>query len=1101
MKKILLAMIFLSMAFTSRLFAQGSTTSAINGRVIDSKGEAIPGANVIAVQASTGTQYGNITDTNGFFRLSNMAPGGPYTVTISFVGYENFKQDNIFLALGQTLQINTSLKESTQQLQAVEITANANDVFDGNRTGQQTIVDRSTIQEIPSIGRSIQTFWQLNPMANIQPQSDNNTSLEASIAGMNNRFNALYIDGAVNNDVFGLAGNGSNGGQTGVAPISMDAIDQFQVSVAPFDVTVSGFAGGAVNAITRSGSNDVTGSAYYFDRNQNLAGETPTDVTGAKRSKLADFSSRLYGFRVGGPIVKNKAFFFINGEIQNQQTPQPFDANNYTGTSSVTDLQNLITTLKSAPFNYDPGGYTNNTNTLKSQKFLVRLDFNLGKVTKLTLRHSYVHAENVSAYVSTPQAINFYNNAIDFPSTTNSSSLELKSNFNRSSNNLILGSTLVRDNRNPFGQNFPSVTIYDGTGTIYLGSEQYSTANDLNQNILTFTDNFQLYRGKHTITFGTNDEYYYAYNLFIRQAYGAYTYGSLNDFMTKQLPISYARSYSLVDNIVGDGSAAAAKFHGYQLGAYAQDEYQVNDRFKATLGLRIDIPIFSMPTPVNSDFNSTTIPLLKAQGYDLQGAQTGKFIGSHIQLAPRFGFNYDIKGDKATQLRGGIGIFSSRMPLVWPGGAYNNTGTTVGGVFYSTSVTPNLLPSLWDYPKYNQQPPTTIVSGAPSGEIDLFGNNVKLPQVLKLDLAVDQKLPWGMVGTLEGLYTKYLNTLFYTNANLTTTGITYPYPGAFSKVPLYPGTTIAPQYSYIMVASNISKGYAYNIAASVTTNFSKGFNAYLSYCYGDSYSVNDLTSSQNNSQWRYRSTVTGQNLDKEDRRSIYSMGSKIIAQVSYRKEYLNHLASQISLLYTGQSGTPYSYLYSDGGKLTKVNTVSEELVYVPKTESDANLVDATVKDAQGVSHTITANQQWDALNDFISKDKYLSNHRGQFADRFSNRTPFRNIVDLRFLQDFYITTGSGKRNTLQFSLDMFNLTNFLNKNWGRMYYISSGEYLFESYAGTDPNTHAPEFTYTNGFDKSGNRISNYKPWTNSILDNNLRSSRWQMQVGVRYIFD
>ncbi len=1099
MKKSLLVLFTLIMFCSAELFAQGSTTSAINGRVVDSKGTAIPGANVVAVLTSSGTQYGNITGADGYFRIPNMAPGGPYKVTISFVGFENFQKDNVYLTLGQTFQINATLSESTQQLQEVTVVAGPNDVFDGNRTGQQTIVDRQTIREIPSIGRSIQTFWQMNPMANIQPQGDNNTSLTASIAGMNNRYNALYIDGAVNNDVFGLAGNGSNGGQTGVAPISMDAIDQFQVSVAPFDVTVSGFAGGAVNAITRSGSNDVSGSAYYYVRNQNLAGKTPTDDPTVTPKKLADFSSRLYGFRVGGPIIPNKAFFFLNGEIQNQQTPQPFDPNNYAGTSSVSDIRNLITTLKNAPFNYDPGGYTDNTNSLKSQKFLARFDFNLGKVTKLTLRHSYVHAENISAYASSPKAINFYNNAVFFPSTTNSTTLELKSNFERTSNHLILGSTFVRDNRNPYGHPFPSVTIYDGSGTIYLGSEQYSTANELNQNVITLTDNFEIYKGKHTITIGTNDEYYYAYNLFIRQAYGAYTYGSLSDFMNKQLPLSYARSYSLVDDVIGDGSKAAAQFHGYQLGAYAQDEYQVNDRLKATLGLRIDIPMFNEPTPDNTDFNTNTVPLLTAQGYDLQGAKTGKFIGTHFEFSPRFGFNYDIKGDKTTQLRGGIGIFSSRVPLVWPGGAYNNTGTTVGGVYYS-GTNPN-LPSLWNYPKYNQQPPTTIVAGAPSGEIDLFSTKFKLPQVLKVDLALDQKLPWGIVGTAEVLYSKFLNNLFYQNINLTTAGITHPYPGPYAELPLYPGTTIAPQYSYIMLATNINKGYAYNAVAMLRKNFSKGFQATLSYSYGDSYSVNDLTSSQNNSQWRYRPTVLGQNMDKKVMRSNFSMGSKILAQASYRKEYLNHLASQISLLYTGQSGLPFSYLYSDGGKLTKVNSVNETLIYIPKSEADANLVDATVTDASGNSHTITAAQQWAALNDLISGDKYLSKHRGEFADRNSSRTPFRNIIDLRFLQDVYITTGNGKRNTLEFSLDMFNLTNFLNKDWGRMYYISSGEYMVESYKGNDPNTGAPQFTYINGFDKSGNRIDNYKPWNNSIIDNNLRSSRWQMQIGLRYIFN
>lgn len=1095
MRKVLLLCGVLAMIGAYNVFGQGATTSSIAGRVLDTNGEALPGANLQVVQTNTNTQYGNSTDAEGYFRIANMLPGGPYTITVSFVGYENYVEDNVFLTVGQTYQLKATLNESAQQLQQVTVTAK-NDVFDGNRTGQQTIVDRQTIAEVPTLGRSIQTFWQINPFANIQPQGDNNTSLTASIAGMNNRYNALYIDGAVNNDVFGLAGNGSNGGQTGVAPISMDAIDQFQISVAPFDIRESGFAGGSVNAVTRSGSNDVSGSAYYFVRNQNMAGKTPTDDPNATRKKLADFTSKLYGFRLGGALVKDKAFFFINGEIQNQETPQPFDPSTYIGASSQTDISNLVSALKNSPFSYDPGDYTNNANTLKSQKFLARFDFNLSPINKLTIRHSYVHAENISALSSSTQAIRFYNTAILFPSTTNSTALELKSNFAHSSNHLTLGSTLVRDDRNPYGSPFPALTIYDGTGTIYAGSEQYSTANQLNQNILTLTDNFELYRGKQTITIGTNNEYYYAYNLFIRQAFGSYTYGSLADFMNKAAPLNYARSYSLVDDVIGDGSKAAAEFHGMQLGAYAQDEIQFSDRFKATFGFRLDLPIFSEATPVNSDFNSNSVPLVEGDGYKLHGARTGKFLKSTPLFSPRIGFNYDVNGDNTTQLRGGIGIFTSRIPLVWPGGAYNNTGTTVGGVYYASAV-----PSIWDYPTWNNQPPTTIVAGAPSGEIDLFAHNFRLPQVLKFDLALDRRLPGGVIGTVEGLYTKYMNNLFYTNANVRQSDVNRSYySGPYAAIPHFSGGTNSPAYTYIMLATNTSKGYAYNFALSLSKQWNQGMQALVSYSYGDSFTVNDLTSSQNNSQWRYRPTLTGQNDDMRVMRSGFSMGGKILAQLSYRKEYAGFMASQLSLLYSGQSGTPYSYLYSDGGKLTNVNSVSENLVYIPKTQAEASLVDATVTDANG-PHVITADQQWAALDKFISDDKYLSKHRGEFAERNSNRTPFRSILDFRFLQDFFVDMPNGKRNTLEFSLDIFNLGNLLNKDWGRMYYISNGEYQLETYKGVDATTNMPTFTFTNAFDRSGAELKDYKPWTNSILDNNLRSSRWQMEIGLRYIFN
>jgi len=1099
-QKLVLSLLTIMFFGTVNVMAQGTTTSSLNGRVLDGNGEPIPGATVIAVHGPTGTEYGNSSDFNGYFRIANMNAGGPYTITISSVGFENYIENNVFLTLGQAFQINAKLSESVQQLNAVEVVANPNDVFDGNRTGQQTVITEETINEVPTIGRNIQDYWTMNPMANIQPTGQNATSLSASIGGMNARMNSLYIDGAVNNDVFGLSASGTNGGQTGVAPISMDAIGQFQVSVAPFDVTVSGFAGGAVNAVTRSGTNEVEGSAYYFLRNQNLAGKTPTDDPTFERQKLDNFSSKIYGMRLGGALVKNKVFYFINAEGQDSQTPQPFDAKNYSGASSIAQINNLVNVLKN-DFNYNPGGYTANTNKLTSQKFLAKIDWNLSKVHKLTFRHSYVHATNISANRSSVQNINFYNTAINFPSTTNSSAIELKSNFANSSNHLTVTGTLVNDNRNPNGANFPFVKIYDGSGTINIGSEQYSTANQLKQNIFTFTDNFELYKGKHTLTFGTHNEIYYAYNLFMRQAFGSYTYPSVASFLSADsVPTSYARSYSLVDNVIGDGSKAAAQFHGFQLGFYAQDEFQANERLKMTLGLRLDIPTFNEPTPTNSSFNNTTISQLQAQGYSLDGARTGKFIGSHLLFAPRFGFNYDVSGDKSTQLRGGIGVFNSRVPLVWPGGAYNNTGTTVGGVYMRGPGTPSIWSTInGSNPIWQNQPPTTIVAGSPSGQIDLFSPNFKLPQVAKLDIAVDQKLPWGMVGTFEFLYTKFLHNLIYSNLNLQAPQKSGHYAGAFSKLPYYSldankTNAVDKNYSYIMLAQNTNKGYAYNLAATLSKQFTNGFQANVSYSYGDSYVVNDLTSSQNNSQWRYRPTVIGRNYDRYAQRSINSMGHRIFAQVSYKKKYLNnHMGTQLSLIYNGQSGTPFSYVYADGGKLTNANSASgTALMYIPKNEADAHLVD--IKDDKG-NVTYTAHQEWVALDNYIKSDKYLDNHRGEFSKRNVSRTPFRNILDLRILQDFYLPMANGKTNTLQLSLDIFNFTNLLNKNWGRMYYVSNNSYYMMNYKGTDASNN-PTFTF-DGVSKG----KDFKPWNNAIIDNNLRSSRWQMQVGVRYIFN
>jgi YD repeat-containing protein len=1073
MRRILqLALTLLITASFSTVFGQGTTTSALNGQVVDANGSALPGATVLAVHTPTGSQYGNVSDVEGYFRISGMQVGGPYTVTISFVGYKPYQQSGVFLTLGQTFRIKAVLEEESTQLEGVEIIASANDVFDGNKTGQSTIIDEGTINTLPTVSRSLTDFTRLNPLVNIQGDA-------IEIAGMNNRYNAIYIDGAVNNDVFGLAASGTNGGQTGVSPISIDAIEQFQVAVAPFDVTQSGFAGGSINAVTRSGTNEFEGSAYGFLRNQKLSGKTPTDDPDFEREQLDEFTAKTMGFRIGGPIVKNKVFFFANAEMQRDETPRPFNAATYTGDASTADIQALVTKLKSE-YGYDPGTYTNNASYLNSDKVIAKIDWNLSKNHKLSVRHSYVKAENLQANQSGTTSINFQNASVYFPSTTNSSALELKSNFGSNmSNHLTIGATFVNDDRDQAGDPFPFVRISDGAGSIAFGSEEFSTANQLKQDVITVTDNFQIFKGRHTFTIGTHNEFYKSYNLFIRQAFGSYNYDSLSGFMNNLNADNYNVSYSLVDTKVGDGSAGAAEFGGMQLGVYGQDEFQATDRLKLTLGLRIDMPIFGDKTLENTPFNTTTVGLIEAAGYDLKGAKTGEFIGSSVLFAPRFGFNYDVTGDRSTQLRGGLGIFNSRIPLVWPGGAYNNNGLTVGGDF-KTNVPFN---SQWDGQPRNVAPG----QGDPSGQIDLFAADFKLPQVFKANLAVDQKLPWGMVGSFEALYTKFLNNIFYENLNIR------PAATQLSGTPddrnkYNRSSPVDPTYTGIYLASNTNKGYTYNLSATVAKPFSNGFTSSLSYTWNDAFSVYDGTSSQNSSQWRGLHSVNGRNVFDEAMRSDFSMGSRVIAQLSYRKEYLGFGASQISLFYNGQSGRTYSYIYDDSGNLTREDSRERSLVYIPATQSDINLVSTS-------SYTVSPAEQWADLDAFIKSDKYLSEHRGEYADRNQSRSPFEGVVDFRFLQDFYIQTASGKRNTLQVSLDIFNITNLINQDWGRRYFVSDGgnfqsaELLrFEGWA--DAAQTVPNFTYRKGAD--------YQPW--QIDDSGFQSSRWQMQIGLRYIF-
>ncbi len=702
------------------------------------------------------------------------------------------------------------------------------------------------------------------------------------------------------------------------------------------------------------------------------------------------------------------------------------------------------------------------------------------------VRHQYTKAEQTSPSNSSTTNLRFANSGIYFPSTTNSSAIELKSNINsQMSNSLILGLTFVRDDRDPMGSNFPYVRIKDGNSNIYFGSEEFSTGNQLNQDIITLTNNFELYKGKHTFTFGTHNEFYKMYNLFVRQTFGSYQFNSLSDFLSGAPAYQFDRTFSAVDDVTGDGSKAAAEFNALQIGFYAQDEVQVNERLKVTVGLRADIPMFLDKPRVNEDFNNNVVPQLEQAWLTLDIPKTGEMPKPTVMLNPRFGFNYDVNGDQTLQIRGGAGLFTSRIPYVWPGASFQNNAVMTGGMRVTAAGSPELIFN----PDWNNQP--SLPPTQPSGQVDIFAKNFKFPKVFRASVAVDKKLPWGMVGTLDFTYTKNINNVLYYNLGyvkngaLTGTGDKRP---IWSKVDLSDTTVskVRGKYTDIIFGTNTNKGYSYNITAQLQKNFDKGFAGSIAYTYGHAKTMNDGISSQNSSQWRVPN-VRGKN-DLDYAVSNFSPGSRIVGFLSYRKEYLKHTATTVTLFYTGQSGELYSYGYADGSsKFLGEDNQSLELIYVPKNRNDINLVDITVGES-----TLTADQQWEDLNAFIEADDYLSGRRGQYAERNSSRTPFTNLFDLRIAQDFYVNVG-GKRNTLQVAFDVFNIGNLINKDWGRIYY-SSGAY-YSNYPlikmeGFESDNTTPKFS----FKKPTGEI-----W--SIDDSGILSSRWQGQLTIRYIFN
>jgi len=1076
MKKFYL--LFAALFATAAVFSQGVTTSSLGGKVTDNTGEPLLGASIVAIHTPSGTTYGAATDFDGFYRISGMRIGGPYTVTISYVGFEDDVIENVFLNLGQSERISRQLGESATALDEVIITAQSNSIFDANKTGSSTTIDNRKVNALPNVSRSIADFARLTPEAQIR---DDN---EISIAGQNNRYNALYIDGAINNDVFGLSGSGTNGGQTGVNPISIDAIESFQVNVAPYDVKLGGFAGGAINAITKSGTNEFKGSTYYLFRNQDLAGKTPGLDDDADREKLPDFTANTYGLTLGGPIVEDKLFFFLNYERQDDETPQPFEGS-YDGDSGLGGLTTFSDFLQSE-YGYNPGTFDSNTRTLTSDKFTLRLDWNISDNHKLSFRNNYVKADFFGVGRSTSTNINYSNTGQNFESVSNTASLELNSTFgNKFANNFILGYTRVRDDRNITGDPFPFIEINDGDARIFAGSERFSTANLLNQDIITLTNNFEIYSGRHTITVGTHNEYSDITNIFFGRNFGEYTYNTLQDFFDDDAN-EYRSSYSVLGG-VGDNSVGAAEFELFQLGFYAQDEVQLTDNFKFSMGLRLDFPIWDDGRG-NTDFNSRGIALLEAAGKDLQGARVGQGPRTSAHVSPRLGFNWDVNGDRKTQLRGGLGVFTSRMPLVWPGGAYNNTGNNVANtrIFRPRDpADPNNVPT------FNPDVNTQFREDRQfQGNIDLLAEDLRLPQVFKASFAVDQRLPAGFTVSAEILSNTTITGLNVENLNLA--GPQFFTTGAGSRAN-FGGVDIDRTYGGIFLVSNTGEGKSWNASLSLSKNFYGSLvdvRAQATYSYGDSDVLFDGTSSQVISNWAFNESVNGSNnltLSTSD----FAQGDRYLANVVADFKWSENLKTTVGLFYEGIDGTPFSYVVGSFGSRDLIDDSGEGFVplpFIPSNFEEALLVDDVARDGTIIA---TAEEQWAAFDAFIERDEYLRTRRGQFAERNAARAKMAHVVDLKFAQDFSFDVGN-KKNTIQVSADIFNFTNLLNKDWGRRFFTSGFDTAslvnFEGFA-VDGTT--PTYTFNSNIDGA----------LNNIDDAGFQSSRWQAQIGLKYIFN
>lgn len=1080
MLKRILCLLAVTLSASIFVFSQ-VTTSKLSGSVKTGSGTNLVGATVVATHQPTGTVYRTVTRSGGSFDFANITPGGPYKVDVSYVGFGVMSRDSIYVSLGETSRQDFILSERSESLENVIVSTTRRPVQDA-KGGTETNIGRDKMTNLPTVGRNISDYLRFVPQAKITGDGG------VSIAGQNNRYNSFYIDGAVNNDVFGLAASGTNGGQAGIAPISIDAIDQFQVVLSPYDASLGNFTGGGINAITRSGTNRYQGSVYYFFRNENLSGKTP-GVDKSAATRLPDFSNKTTGFRVGGPIIKNKLFFFLNGEIQRDERPQPFNGS-YNGISTPSDIAALTNYLKSN-YGYDPGGYLNNPERVEADRVAVKIDWNVNPVHKLTASYRYNNGFRNNVSRSSVSTINFYNNGYAFPTLTNSGSLELNSRLKNNSNNrLLLTFTNVKDDRGAIGDPFPRVRINDGTGSIIFGTEEFSTGNLLKQKNYALFNVYTFYKNKHTFSVGTDDELSNSTNIFIRQNYGSYTFASLSTFLSGGNALTYNRSYSLLDpGKTGDQSLnAAAKFNTLRLGFFVGDEIKVNDAFTLTMGLRLDNTKFLTTPREDRFFNDSALPKI-SQYYDMKGARSGQISDPKWSLNPRIGFTYRLPDQNIT-LRGGAGMFTGRVPLVWPGGVYNNNGISVGGIQASNVA---FRPD-----PFNQYTAADfgINIPVPSGQIDLISKDFRMNKVFRTSLAVDKNLGRSWRFTVEGLFTKNINEINYTKVSIlppTKKSVgpdsrnVYDLSGNFPlNIPTRAnGST---PYTGIFLLSNNAgkKGYSYSFTATIDKAWNNGWAFNANYSYGTSIVLNEGTSSQNSSQWQFMETVNGRNyitLSYSDFDPGHRVNSFVAKKFTYAR---NWLATTISLFYNGQSGNRFSYVLNRGMVRDVDNFETNDLLFIP-TEQQLNNMIFLNNTVGGVTYTPA--QQKELFNQWIENDDYLKKRRGQYAERNGARLPFTSILDLKIQQDINIRLGS-RRYQFQLSYDVFNFTNMLNRDWGKVYFVSNDQLnilSFESYVSATDLT--PQYRF---FPASGNRLT--------ISDGVFNSARWSSQLGIRFNF-
>jgi hypothetical protein len=1097
----LVLFVFISLVINNQLIAQGVTTSAVNGLIVDDQNNPLPSANVIAVHEPSGTTYGTASRANGRYSMPGMRVGGPYTITVSYVGFEKQSKSNIFLNLGVATDVDFALKAQGIQTEEVTVVGQKNAIFSSDRTGASTSIDLSNIQVLPTISRRIGDLTRLSPFAT-----------GTSFAGQDNRLNNITVDGSYFNNSFGLAG--TPGDRTGVAPISLDAIEQVQVNVAPYDVRQGNFVGAGVNTVTRSGNNEVSGSVYYNWRNQGLVGTEAGPLT----YNPGTFKYNLMGVRLGGPIIPNKLFFF--GSFEKDEDVRPgttFRAN--TGgepnVGSVTrvlasDLNALSTYLKNN-FGYETGPYQGYDHETPATRALLRLDYNLNDDNKISLRYTHLDSETdvllsnssslgVGSRRSSNNSLNFQNSNYIILENIRSIVGEWNSRLSENlANNLIAGYTYNDESRDSRGSMFPLVEILDNT-TNYttFGFEPFTPNNELRYKTYQLQNNLTWYLPNHYITFGISGERYESENVFFPGAQSVYVYNSLADFYADanaylQNPnrdtstVTLRRFQVRWSNIPGQ-TKPVQPLKVLYAGAYAQDEWQVNRQFKLTIGLRVDVPIFEKTGYKNANADALTF---RDENGNQVKYETEKLPDANLLFSPRLGFNWDVYGDRTTQIRGGSGIFTGKPAYVWISNQIGNTGVLTGFEQLDNTRRRPFNPNPDKYKPTN-------VTGAPASsyELALTDPDFRFPQVWRSNIGIDQVLPMGLIGTLEFLYNKDVNGIYYINANLPAAQATF---SGVDNRPRWTSNRINSNVSNAIVLKNQNVGYSWNLAATIEKTFENGWFAKGGYGYGISKNTVDPGSIASGS-W-FGNQISG---DPNNPPVSYSNafgggtpGHKVFLGVSYRAEYFNFGATTISLFVGGSANSVFgysNYSYTFSGDLNGDGSTNNDLIYIPRNTSEMNFQQYTAS-----GRTFTAAEQAAAWNAYIEKDEYLRRNRGSYAERGAAQLPMVFRGDLSVVQEVF-ANFLGKRNSLQFRVDVINFGNLLDKDWG-----VGRKFTFGSNNNIQPLV-VPSTAQGGPVDGQGRAQYRFRNTGNQLLTdplafNNSLEDVWQLQFSLRYNFN